>query len=68
MKTIAEWRAEKGLTQFQLAVRVGVTVGSIYDWESGRKTPGAVRFRALADALGVKMDDISIVRRKANAR
>ena len=63
MKTIREWRETRGLSQFQLAVRAGVTPSSIHEWEFGKKEPGAVRLRQLAEALGVSMDDILIVRR-----
>ena len=63
MKTIRELREDRGLTQFELAIRVGVTPISIHNWEFGKSAPGASRLRALADALGVRMDDIRLVKR-----
>ena len=66
MKTIRELREALQLSQFQLAIRVGVTPASIHQWEAGKNEPGSARLRALADALGVKMDDILIVRRERN--
>lgn len=63
MQTIRELREARGLSQFKLAIQVGVTPASIHQWESGKNAPGAARLRALAAALGVKMDDIIIVRK-----
>lgn len=64
MKTIREWRDASGMTQFQLALRVGVTVQSISNWETGLKQPTVSRFQRLADALGVRMDEIRLTERK----
>src|SRR5215510_14959082 len=44
-------RGRSGLTQRQLADRVGVSVRSIQDWESGVNYPGSERLRALIRAL-----------------
>jgi transcriptional regulator with XRE-family HTH domain len=52
------------MTQFQLALRVGVTVQSISNWETGLKQPTVSRFQRLADALGVRMDEIRLTERK----
>lgn len=60
-KTIRELRQEKGWSQAELAHRAGVAPSSIYNWESGRYEPRASQLRELADALGVKMDDIELV-------
>jgi transcriptional regulator with XRE-family HTH domain len=56
-KTIRELRNEKGWSQAELAHRAGVAPSS---WESGRYEPRASQLRELADALGVKMDDIEL--------
>ncbi len=58
MKTIRDLREAAGLTQLELAVRVGVTPSAVYNWERGRNEPKATQLRALSRALGVPMDDI----------
>ncbi|HMM42007.1 MAG TPA: helix-turn-helix transcriptional regulator, partial [Thermomicrobiales bacterium] len=47
-----------GLTQFELAVKVGVTPATVYNWERGRYEPKATQLRALARVFDVSMDDI----------
>lgn len=58
MKTIQELREAAGLTQAQLAARIGVTVGSVSAWERRLNEPRASQLRALAHLFGVSMDDI----------
>lgn len=60
MKTIRAWRTERGLTQLELANRVGVTPSTVYGWESGRYEPKARQFRKLAEVLGVRMEEIDL--------
>jgi transcriptional regulator with XRE-family HTH domain len=61
LKTIREWRLERGWSQNDLAVRLGVTPTTIYNWERGKNEPSASMFRRLALALGVSMDVIALV-------
>lgn len=58
MKTIRQLREERGWTQFELAVKVGVTPATVYNWERGRYEPKATQLRAVARAFDVAMDDI----------
>ena len=58
MKTIRDLREAAGMTQFELAVRVGVTPSAVYNWERGRNEPKATQLRGLARAFGVPMDEI----------
>ncbi len=58
MKTIRELREERGLTQLQLATKLGITPGAVYSWERGRNEPKASQLRALARFFGVSMDDV----------
>jgi WD40 repeat protein/transcriptional regulator with XRE-family HTH domain len=44
-------RGRTGLTQRQLAERVGVNLRSIQDWEAGANCPGAQRLQALIAAM-----------------
>jgi transcriptional regulator with XRE-family HTH domain len=59
MKTIRELREERGQTQLDLAVAVGVTPATVYNWERGKYEPKASQLRALARYFGVSMDDIA---------
>jgi len=61
MKTIREYREERGWTQFELAVKVGVTPGAVSNWERGVSEPKVSQLRRLAEVFGVKMDDILLV-------
>lgn len=63
MKTIRELREERGWTQLQLAIKLGVTPVTIYNWERGRYEPKVSQFRSLAREFGVSMDDIALTRR-----
>lgn len=49
-------RQEKGLSQKQLALAVGVSPGNIGDWESGKSKPGYNALVKLASALDVSGD------------
>lgn len=54
-------RQRSGLTQEQLAEKLGVRRASISDWERGTKPPtGTLDFWVkLANALGVSLDDLA---------
>ena len=58
MKTIRQLREAKGETQLQLAVALGVTPATVYNWERGQFEPKATQLRALAKHFGVSMDAI----------
>lgn len=58
MKTIRQLRESAGLTQFEVAVKIGVTPATVYNWERGRYEPKATQLRALARVFAVSMDDI----------
>lgn len=60
MKTIRELRTEAGLTQLQLANKLGVTPSAVYNWERGKNEPSATNLRDLARALGVAMEEIDL--------
>lgn len=60
VKTIRELREERQWSQFELAVRVGVTPGAVGSWERGRSEPKTRQLRALAAACDVPMESIAI--------
>lgn len=53
------YRDLRGMTQAALAEKSGVNRLSIAEIETGRKTGSVGTLRALADALGVKLDDLA---------
>ena len=67
-KTVAQWRAERGLTQRALADAAGVHYTMIARWEQGVFDPRASHLRAIADALGVTMDAIELTGRGTRKR
>ena len=60
MKTIRELRRERGWTQFELALAVGVQPQTIYLWESGRRTPQVAQLRKLGAEFGRCSDEIDL--------
>ena len=57
-KTIRELRQERGWTQFELAVKLGVQPGTIANWERGRTRPRVTELKRLAQLFGVWMEEI----------
>jgi len=55
---IKQWRKSKGLTQEQLAERIGVTPGAISQLELGRINYTQHMLEAIADEFGVKPGDL----------
>lgn len=51
-------RLQRGLTQTELADRVGVTLAYIHRLEKGRSSPSAEVLFAIADSLAVKADEL----------
>ena len=60
MQTIRKLREERGWTQLELAIELGVTPVTVYNWERGRYEPKVSQFRALARVFWVSMDDIAL--------
>ena len=61
MKTIRELRRERGWTQFELALAVGVQPQTVYLWESGRRMPLVPQMRKLGEVFGLCSDAIALV-------
>jgi transcriptional regulator with XRE-family HTH domain len=61
VKTIRALRQARGLTQFELAIAVGVQPQAVYLWESGRRTPQVSQMRKLGELFGICSDDIDLV-------
>ena len=58
MESIKTVRKAKGMTQVQLAEKVGCTQKDISRWESGERTPNTASLKKLSQALGCSMDDL----------
>jgi transcriptional regulator with XRE-family HTH domain len=67
VKTIRELREARGWTQLELAIKLGVTPATVYNWERGKYEPTASKLRQIALALGVSMDDIELVEKEGKA-
>ena len=59
VKTVAEWRSVRGMTQVELAVKAGVSVSTVVNTEARRQDVTISTARKLADALGVSLDAIA---------
>lgn len=57
-KNIKELRIERGLTQAQLAEKIGVTQGAVYFWEKGINEPTAGYLMKMASLFGVSVDEL----------
>lgn len=55
---IAENRKQKGLTQLELAAQLGVTDKAVSKWERDLACPDINTLPALADALGLTLDEL----------
>ncbi len=55
---IKQFRFKSGLTQDQLAARLGVSAQSISKWENAVTMPDITLLPALAEAFGVTIDDL----------
>ena len=56
--TLARIRMDRGLTQCQLASRIGCCQKDISRWESGVHTPSTASLLKLAIALGCTMEEL----------
>ena len=51
-------RTEMGLSQYQLALRLGVTPPCVAGWETGRTVPKTEMLVKLAEVFGCTLDDL----------
>ena len=55
-----KYRKQKGLSQEELAFRLGVSRQSVSKWESGQSTPELERIIEIADLFGISLSLIHI--------
>ena len=56
---IAGIRKYKGLTQAELANKIGMTTRAIQNYESGNRIPKSAVLEKIAEGLGVTIDDLA---------
>ena len=56
-QVISSLRKKKGLTQAELAARIGVTDKAVSKWENGRGMPDVDLLKPLCDELGITTDE-----------
>lgn len=56
--TLKEWREKRGLTQFQLSVKSGVSISAIANTENGRHMPTIDNAEKLVKALEITLNDV----------
>ena len=62
---IAELRKEKGMTQLELAQKMGVTEKAVSKWERDLSCPDINSLPNLAEILGVSVDELMQIKREA---
>ena len=58
MNGLKDLRRKKGLTQADLAVKLGVTQSLVAMWERGAVMPSAAKLPEIADMLGGTIDQL----------
>lgn len=56
--TIKDIRRRNFLNQTQFANRIGVTQGTVSQWENGLTRPNADQLRSISNAFGISVDDL----------
>ena len=51
-------RVNAGLTQRDVAVKLGVSTNTVINWESGKSLPSVAVARRLAELYGIPLDNI----------
>lgn len=58
MTELRKYRIEQGLTQAQLAEKIGVTASCITMWENGNRSPNISTLKKLAQILDCTVDEL----------
>ena len=68
MKSIRTLRLERGWTQIELAMKVGVQPQTVYFWESGRRMPLVPQLRRLGQLFEMCSDEIKLESQSLSAQ
>ena len=63
---IREIRREKGMTQEQLAERLGISQRSVSRWETGKTMPDLSLYEPLCEALGIQVSELLYAQKMTN--
>ena len=63
---IAELRKQQGMTQLELAKKMGVTDKAVSKWERDLSCPDISAFPNLAEILGVSVEDLMQIKKEAD--
>lgn len=55
MQFLREWRRKEGLTQADLAAKIGVSQAAISQWETGALTPSPLMIGQLSEVLDIPL-------------
>lgn len=55
-KKYAALRDEKGVTDYKVSVKTGITKSTFSDWKSGRSEPKLDKLKKIADYFGVSIN------------
>lgn len=58
MKNIAKKRLSIGISQRDLAEKVGVTDSAVCQYETGKRSPSIETLKKIAEVLGCSVDDL----------
>lgn len=58
MNSFKKARLVAGLTQTELAQKLGISAVSVHQWESGKNFPKAGRLHEVADVLGTTVEKL----------
>ena len=56
--SLAAARVNAGLTQAEVADKMGVTANTVVNWEKGNATPSVIVARQLANLYGLELNNI----------
>lgn len=59
MKALAEYQKLAGLTQWQLANRIGVDQGQLSNWMSKKRTPTIQNLKLIAERTGISLERLA---------
>lgn len=57
-ENLKKYRKESGLTQSQLADKIGANQTEVHRWESGKSLPLITTLKKLSIALGISVDNL----------
>jgi transcriptional regulator with XRE-family HTH domain len=58
MNSIRHYRSKLGLTQTELALKIGVSLDTVSRWETGKRDHRSSELRKMATLFGCAIDDL----------